>query len=64
MAAVQLALGCLLLAGGAALILGRNRIAARHRRLGAWQTGAPVLWAFIGTLLAINGILQLVIAVA
>jgi hypothetical protein len=64
MATVQLVLGCLLLGGGAVLILGRHRIAARHRNLGAWQTGAPVLWAFIGALLAINGVVQLVLAVA
>jgi hypothetical protein len=63
-AAAQFVLGCLLLAGGTALILGRHRIAARHRRGGNWQMGAPVLWFFMGTLLAINGVLQLALAVA
>jgi hypothetical protein len=64
MAAAQLVLGCLLLTGGTGLIIGRHRIAARHRGRGSWQTGAPVLWLFIGLLLAINGVMQLAIAVA
>jgi hypothetical protein len=64
MMAAQLVLGCLLLAGGVGLILGRHRIAARHRNAGSWQAGAPVLWVFVGSLLAINGIFQLVLAVA
>jgi hypothetical protein len=64
MAAAQFVLGCLLLAGGAGLILLRHRIAARRRRLGGWQAGAPELWVFLGTLLAINGVLQLVLAAA
>jgi hypothetical protein len=62
MKVAQLLLGMLSLLVGVGLILGRDRIARRHRR--RWQTGAPVPWVFLGTLLATNGLLQIALALA
>ena len=64
MTVAQLVLGTLSLVVGAGLILGRDQIAQRHRRRGSSQTGAAVLWVFLGALLATNGLLQIALAMA
>ncbi len=57
----QLVLGCCFLVSGAGMIFGRNRIAAHHRRAGKWQTGASVLWVYLGILFLMNGVMQVVL---
>jgi hypothetical protein len=59
MTLARLVLGCLLVTVGAGMILARARIAARHRGAGRWQAGSPVLWAVIGGLFVVSGVLQL-----
>jgi hypothetical protein len=41
-----------------------RRIGQRHRRRGTVMMAAPVLWLFLGTLLATNGLLLLLLGVA
>ena len=64
MTAAQLVLGLALLTVGVAMIAGSRRIGRRKRRSGDTVMAAPVLWLFLGTLLAMNGVLQLLLAFA
>jgi hypothetical protein len=58
MSIAQLILGVGLATVGVGMIVGRRRIGERHARAGNWQTAAPMLWAFVGVLLATTGVLQ------
>ena len=62
MTAAQTVLALALLAGGVGLIAAGRRIGERARRRGHPMLAAPVLWMFLGVLLAMNGLLQLLIA--
>ena len=55
-------LGGLLLVTGVVFIVASRRLTARHRRRGT--PSSPVVWVFLGTLMATNGVLQLVLAFA
>jgi hypothetical protein len=49
---------------GVALIAGRRRMGQRAMRRGASNGAVPIVWMFLGALLVMNGVLQLVLAVA
>ncbi len=60
----QAVLGIALLATAVVMIAGRQRLGARARRRGSPAATPTILWLFLGTLLATNGVLQLVLALA
>jgi len=62
MTAAWIVLALALLAGGVGLIAASRRIGERVRRRGNPMLAAPVVWTFLGVLLAMNGLLQLLIA--
>jgi hypothetical protein len=62
MTAAQLALGLAMVTVGVAMIAGRQRIGQRQRRHAVMA--APMLWLFLGAVLAMNGLLQLLLAIA
>ena len=64
MTAAQLLLGLAMLTIGVAMIAGSRRIARHTRRRREPVLAAPVLWLFLGTLLAMNGVLLLLLALA
>ena len=61
---VQLLLGAALLLAGGAMIAARRGISGREPRRAGAPLVAPVLWLFLGTLLAMNGLLLLLLALA
>jgi hypothetical protein len=64
MSALQAVLGAASLIVGVALIAGRRRIGQRALRRAAPDVALPIVWMFLGALLAMNGVLQLALAVA
>jgi hypothetical protein len=64
MTAAQIVLGLALLSLGVGMIAGSQRIGRRHRRRSNTMMSAPVLWLFLGTLLAMNGLLLLLLGLA
>jgi hypothetical protein len=46
------------------MLAGSRRIGQRHRRRGDAMIAAPILWLFLGTLLATNGVLLLLLGLA
>jgi hypothetical protein len=64
MSALQGVLGAASVIVGVALIAGRRRIGQRARRRRASNVAVPIVWMFLGALLVMNGVLQLVLAAA
>jgi len=64
MSALQAVLGAASLIVGAAMIARRRRIGQRALRRGALNVALPIVWMFLGALLAMSGVLQLALAVA
>jgi hypothetical protein len=64
MSALQGVLGAASVVVGVVLIAGRRRIGQRALRRGASDVALPIVWMFLGALLVMNGVLQLVLFVA
>jgi uncharacterized membrane protein YoaK (UPF0700 family) len=60
--AVRIALALLVLLVGIGLIAASQHISRRARHRGRPMLTASILWAFLGVLLAMNGLLQLLVA--
>ena len=64
MATAQTVLGLALLVFGVTLIVARHRIGERRRRRASTMPAGPILWLALGTMMAMNGALQLVLGLA
>lgn len=62
MSGFHLVLGVLLLSVGSFMIVRREQIVARHQRIRT-HAQPSMLWIVLGGLLALNGLLQLILAV-
>jgi hypothetical protein len=61
-AIVQFIIGVALLALGGTCVVRREQIVARQRRSSAGQVQSPAAFVVIGTILALAGLLQVVLA--
>jgi hypothetical protein len=64
MTAAQIVLGVALLGLGLGMIAASRRIGRSPRRRSDVMMAAPILWLFLGTLLAMNGLLLLLLGLA